>query len=94
MNVSFNGKVLLGGSTKRLSLFNEIKQLKQYAADNNCDILVCNRDISPDYPGRYHTIIVKEGPCMGQNFVFSKVFDFNSKNFKDGKSVKLDIPDA
>ncbi len=92
MNVSFNGKVLLGGSTKRLSSHKEVKQLKQYAVKNDCDIIVCNKYDASSYEGIYHTIIVKESPALGENYVFSKIFDFTKNKPDDTPLEKIFVP--
>ena len=94
MTICFNGKVLLGGSTKRLSLYREIKQIKQFAADNNCDVLVCNRDSNSSDKGIYHTVVVKESPCLGENYTFAKVFDFTQDNPNNSPYRKIDIRNA
>ncbi len=92
MRVNFNGKVLLGGSTKRLSRHHEVKQIKEYAAKNDCDVIVCNIDSASSDTGIYHTVIVKESPYLGENYVFSKIFDFTKDKPDDTPLDKLYVP--
>ena len=93
MKVSFTGKVFMAGSTKRLSNYHEIKLLKKFAADSGYDVLVLNRDCTPDDVGRYETIIVKEGSYLGQNMAFAKIFDFKDSHPENSETVKIDLND-
>ena len=80
MSISFNGKVYLVGNMRTLSRRNEVNQMRRYAKENDCDVVVFNRDYYMDDTGIYETIISKEDGTTGTNNLFSKIFDFKAKN--------------
>ncbi len=94
MNISFNGKVFLSGSTKHLSKSAEVGYMRAYADKNGCDVIVLNRDYYMDDTGKYDTLIVKENETTGTNNIFTKIFDFKAKEPDKSQQKKLDIPFA
>ncbi len=91
MNVSFNGKVFLAGSTSYLSKKNEIEQLSKYAKRKDCDVLVLDRDYYCDNTGKYQTLVVKEDKTTGANHFYSKIFDFKSAKPSNSSVIELDF---
>ncbi len=91
MNVSFNGKVFLAGSTNHLSKRNEIEHLSKYAKRKDCDVIVLDRDYYCDNTGKYQTLVVKEDKATGINHFYSKIFDFKSSKPSNCIATELDF---
>ena len=91
MLMNLRGNVFLAGSIKRLASYSAVRKMKKYASEKNCDVIVVNIDPYIDGMGKYQTIIVKEGPCMGQNNAWLKTIDFTKDNPFNEDAKKLDI---
>ena len=55
-NISFNGKVHLVGRTSTFNRESEVKLLKKYAKDNDCDLVVLNNYHHKDGSGCYEVL--------------------------------------
>jgi hypothetical protein len=91
MSISFNGKVYLTGSTNLLTTKKELKYLKKFAKQKDCDVVVLDRDYYAGDTGRYHTLLVKNDPFTGDNRVFSKMFDFGTEMPANTRSQEINI---
>ncbi|MBQ9245334.1 hypothetical protein IJ182_03600 [bacterium] len=94
MQVNFNGKVYLAGSTRLLSPNDEVKQLKQFAKKADCDVVVLNRDYYRNGAGTYNTLLVKSDLVTGANDIYSKTFNFINPEINNKKPQKFEIPKA
>ncbi len=91
MSVSFNGKVYLTGSTDLLTTKQELKYLKKFAKNKECDVVVLDRDYYAGDTGRYETLLVKNDSFTGNNRVFAKIFDFGTETPANTRSQEIDI---
>lgn len=79
-NISFNGKVHLVGRTAIFNRDSELKLLKKYAKDNDCDLVVLNNFHHEDGSGRYQVLKSKVNIREQENEHVLSVFDFGKDN--------------
>ena len=75
-NISFNGKVHLVGRTATFNRDSELKLLKKYAKDNDCDLVVLNNYHHEDGSGRYQVLKSTVNKREQENEHVLSVFDF------------------
>ncbi|MBR2068840.1 MAG: hypothetical protein IJ877_03665 [Candidatus Gastranaerophilales bacterium] len=77
-NINFNGSVFWAGNTSNRGVCkpDEKRAIAEYALDNNCDVIVLDRDYYADGSGKYTTIAVKQREITGTNEFYGKIFDF------------------
>ena len=90
-NINFNGSVFWAGNTRHQSSLrpNERAAIMEYALDNDCDVVVLDRDYYADDTGKYKTIAVKQREITGTNEFYAKVFDFEHP--ENDKEEKINI---
>ena len=75
-NVSFSGRLFLAGDIKHQAKKSEVKILRKYADEQDCDVVVLKRSYYSDGTGSYLTKIVHVDKDTGSNLVSDKKFDF------------------
>ena len=75
-NVSFNGKVHLVGRTATFNRDQEVKLLKKYAKDNDCDLVVLNNYHHDDGTGCYEVLKTSTNKREQVNEHVLSIFDF------------------
>lgn len=84
--VSFNGQVHLVGAMQKFNDSSEIKEMRRYANDNDCDVVVLGKKENNDGTGCYDVLVSTTNAASGTNDTKKDIFDF----FK--KSGKLEDP--
>ena len=75
-NISFNGKVHLVGRTATFNRESEVKLLKKYAKDNDCDLVVLNNYHHDDGTGCYEVLKTSTNKREQVNEHVLSIFDF------------------
>ena len=91
MSISFNGKVYLTGSTDLLATRQELRYLKKFAKQKECDIVVLDKDYYAGETGKYRTLLAKNDAFTGNNRIFAKIFDFGTETPANTPSKELNI---
>lgn len=89
--VSFNGQVHLVGAMQQYSESSEIKEMRRYANDNDCDVVVLSKKENKDGTGCYDVMVSTTNKSSGTNDIKKDIFDFFKK---DGKlnDTKKSVP--
>jgi len=87
--INFAGRVIWADNTRNLASKEETDSIRQYTMDNNCDVIVCNRDYYQDNVGKYKCIVIKGDSETGTNNCKIKIIDF--KHPEKNKEKKIDF---
>lgn len=90
--VSFNGQVHLLGAMKKFDDSSEINEMRRYANDNDCDVVVLTRKDNEDGTGCYDVMVSKNNEHSETNDIVKQVFDFFKKDGKLEDEKKPVIP--
>lgn len=90
--ISFNGQVHLVGAMQKYKDSSEVNEMRRYANDNDCDIVVLSKKDNPDGSGCYDVIVSTTNSSGQSNNSKTEMFDFFKKDGKldDTKKTESD----
>lgn len=85
-SVSFRGSVYLKGATAQTTTPYEQSELKKYADEFDCDIIVTNREVNDEKRSIFKTLKIQHNAHDKKNMVFDKFFSIEQPNSEPEKT--------